>query len=32
MTSSIFYKFKNSRESERVIFNGTGLSVFELRE
>ncbi|KAI4670779.1 uncharacterized protein J4E88_009872 [Alternaria novae-zelandiae] len=32
MTSSIFYKFKNSRESERIIFNGTDLSVFELKK
>ncbi|USP80104.1 uncharacterized protein yc1106_07378 [Curvularia clavata] len=32
MTSSIFYKFKNSRDSERIIFNGTDLSVFELKK
>jgi len=32
MTSLIFYKFKNSRESERIIFNGLDLSVFELKE
>jgi protein MPE1 len=31
MTSSIFYKFKNSREAERIVFNGTDLSVFELK-
>lgn len=30
MTSSIFYKFKNSRDSERIVFNGTDLSVFGL--
>ena len=32
MTSSIFYKFKNSRDSERIVFNGTDLSVWELKK
>lgn len=31
MSSSVFYKFKNSREPERIVFNGTGISVFELK-
>lgn len=31
MSSSVFYKFKNSREPERIIFDGTGISVFELK-
>ncbi|KAF2244917.1 DWNN-domain-containing protein [Trematosphaeria pertusa] len=31
MTSSVFYKFKNSREPERITFEGTGISVFELK-
>ncbi|KAG9389337.1 hypothetical protein PtrSN002B_003710 [Pyrenophora tritici-repentis] len=32
MTSSIFYKFKNSRDNERIVFNGTDLSVWELKK
>jgi protein MPE1 len=31
MSSSVFYKWKNSRESERVLFDGTGISVWELK-
>ncbi|KAF2711285.1 DWNN-domain-containing protein [Pleomassaria siparia CBS 279.74] len=31
MSSSVFYKFKNSREPERILFDGTGISVFELK-
>ena len=31
MSSSIFYKFKNSKEPERIVFDGTGISVFELK-
>lgn len=31
MSSSVFYKFKNSREPERIVFDGTGISVFELK-
>jgi protein MPE1 len=31
MSSSVFYRFKNSREPERITFNGTGISVFELK-
>jgi protein MPE1 len=31
MASSIFYKFKNSREPERIVFSGTNLNVFELK-
>lgn len=29
--SSVFYKFKNSKEPERIVFDGTGISVFELK-
>ncbi|KAF2478222.1 DWNN-domain-containing protein [Lindgomyces ingoldianus] len=31
MASSVFYKFKNSKEPERIVFDGTGISVFELK-
>lgn len=31
MSSSVFYKFKNSKEPERIVFDGTGISVFELK-
>ncbi|KAF2791661.1 DWNN-domain-containing protein [Melanomma pulvis-pyrius CBS 109.77] len=31
MSSSVFYKFKNSKEPERIVFEGTGISVFELK-
>lgn len=31
MSSSVFYKFKNAREPERITFNGTAISVFELK-
>jgi protein MPE1 len=31
MSSSVFYKFKNSKELERIVFDGTGISVFELK-
>lgn len=31
MSSSVFYKFKNSKEPERIVFDGTGITVFELK-
>lgn len=31
MSSSVFYKFKNAREPERITFPGTAISVFELK-
>lgn len=31
MSSSVFYKFKSQREPTRVEFDGTGISVFELK-
>ncbi|KAI1850670.1 hypothetical protein JX266_003952 [Neoarthrinium moseri] len=31
MTSSVFYKFKSQKEPSRVEFDGTGISVFELK-
>lgn len=31
MSSSVFYKFKNQREPERIVFDGTDISVFELK-
>jgi len=31
MPSSVFYKFKNSKEPELIFFEGTSISVFELK-
>lgn len=31
MTSSVFFKFKSQKEHSRVPFDGTGISVFELK-
>ena len=31
MSSSVFYKFRNQKESTRIEFDGTGISVFELK-
>ncbi|KAJ4303800.1 Protein mpe1 [Kalmusia sp. IMI 367209] len=31
MASSVFYKFKNQKEPERIVFHGNGISVFELK-
>lgn len=31
MASSVFFKFKSQKESTRVEFDGTGISVFELK-
>lgn len=31
MTSSVYFKFKSQREPTRVEFDGTGISVFELK-
>ncbi|TVY13057.1 putative RING finger protein [Lachnellula arida] len=31
MSSSVFFKFKSQREPSRVEFDGTGISVFELK-
>ena len=31
MSSSVFFKFKSQREPSRVTFDGTGISVFELK-
>lgn len=31
MSSSVFYKFKSQKEPSRVEFDGTGISVFELK-
>ncbi|PSR82615.1 hypothetical protein PHLCEN_2v6048 [Hermanssonia centrifuga] len=32
MASSVFYKFKSSRNESKVAFDGTGISVFELKK
>ncbi|KAI0288415.1 DWNN domain-containing protein [Russula brevipes] len=32
MASSVFYKFKSQREESKVSFDGTGISVFELKK
>lgn len=31
MSSSVFFRFKNQKEVQRVTFDGTGISVFELK-
>jgi len=31
MASSVFYKFSSRRDESRVTFDGTGISVFELK-
>jgi len=31
MASSVFFKFKSQKEPKRVEFDGTGISVFELK-
>jgi len=31
MTSSVFFRFKSSKDAIRVAFDGTGISVFELK-
>lgn len=31
MSSSVHFKFKSQKESSRVAFDGTGISVFELK-
>ena len=31
MSSAVFFKFKSQKEPQRVTFDGTGLSVFELK-
>lgn len=32
MASSVFYKFKSQREESRIPFDGTGISVFDLKK
>ena len=32
MASSVFYKFKSQKEESRVTFDGTGISVFDLKK
>lgn len=29
--SSVFFRFRNQKEDQRVIFDGTGITVFELK-
>ena len=31
MTSSVFFKFKSQKEPSRIEFDGTGISVFEVK-
>ena len=31
MASSVFFRFKSQKEPTRVTFDGTGISVFELK-
>lgn len=32
MASSVFYKFRSQREESRIPFDGTGISVFDLKK
>jgi protein MPE1 len=32
MASSVFYKFKSQKEESKVSFDGTGISVFEIKK
>ena len=32
MASSVFYKFKSQRSDSKVNFDGTGISVFDLKK
>ncbi|KAJ9648944.1 Protein mpe1 [Coniosporium tulheliwenetii] len=32
MSSSVFFKFKSSKEPQRIVFDGTGITVFELKK
>lgn len=32
MASSVFFRFKSQKEPSRVAFDGTGISVFELKK
>lgn len=32
MASSVFYKFRSQRDESRVTFDGTGISVFDLKK
>ena len=31
MSSSVFFRFKSQREPSKITFDGTGISVFELK-
>lgn len=31
MSSSVFFRFKSQKEPSRITFDGTGISVFELK-
>lgn len=31
MSSTIFYRFRSQKESDRILFDGTGLTVFDLK-
>jgi protein MPE1 len=32
MASSVFYKFKSQRDESRITFDGTGISIFDLKK
>lgn len=32
MASAVYYKFKSQKEPSRVLFEGTGISVFDLKK
>ena len=31
MSSSVFFRFKSQKEPSRIMFDGTGISVFDLK-
>lgn len=31
MSSTIFYKFKSQKDTSRILFDGTGITVFDLK-
>ena len=32
MASSVYYKFKSQRDESKITFDGTGISVFDLKK
>lgn len=32
MSSAVYYKFKSQKEPSKVLFDGTGISIFDLKK